>query len=144
MVKLLLSLTPVPATSAAPHSSSAAAPPVLLSLINQRGNTALHWAALNGNLEIVKALVEAGADLASKNIAGHDAAFEAEQSGKEEVANWLLSNRPEAEEVGVEEKEEVESGGMLGSSVNGNSETRPDNEEADTDSSEVSETSATI
>lgn len=46
---------------------------------NYSGNTSLHWAALNTHLECVKALVEAGADVAIKNDAGHDAVFLAER-----------------------------------------------------------------
>ncbi|KAJ5222018.1 uncharacterized protein N7469_010905 [Penicillium citrinum] len=47
---------------------------------NYSGNTSLHWAALNTHLECVKALVEAGADVAIKNDAGHDAVFLAERA----------------------------------------------------------------
>lgn len=85
---------------------------------NHSGNTPLHWAALNTHLECVKALVEAGADIAVKNDAGLDAIFlaertawSAEEEGKEggsaegaeeegagemtkgrEVVEWLLSS----------------------------------------------------
>ncbi|KAJ5182561.1 hypothetical protein N7492_000177 [Penicillium capsulatum] len=59
----------------------------------------LHWAALNTHLECVKALVEAGADVAIKNNAGHDAVFLAER------AAWSAS----AEEVGEDDQtEEIE------------------------------------
>lgn len=61
---------------------------------NHSGNTALHWAALNTHLECVKALVEAGADVAIKNDAGHDAVFLAER------AAWSAS----AEEVKEDEE----------------------------------------
>lgn len=60
---------------------------------NINGNTPLHWAALNGHLEIVKALVKAGADPTIVNEAGRDAVVEAEYSAKEkaaECAEWLL------------------------------------------------------
>ncbi|KAN0078737.1 Ankyrin repeat-containing domain protein [Elaphomyces granulatus] len=53
------------------------------SFINHRnysGNTALHWAALNTQLDCVKALTEAGADISAKNDSGHDAIFLAEQA----------------------------------------------------------------
>ncbi|GFF42458.1 ankyrin repeat-containing protein YAR1 [Aspergillus lentulus] len=81
---------------------------------NHSGNTPLHWAALNTHLECVKALVEAGADIAVKNDAGLDAIFLAERTawsteeeGKEapaeeegagemskgrQVVEWLLSS----------------------------------------------------
>ncbi|KAF2140379.1 uncharacterized protein K452DRAFT_274124 [Aplosporella prunicola CBS 121167] len=61
--------------------------------INQRnaaGNTALHWACLNGHLAACKQLVALGADAAVLNAAGHDAVFEAEQNGKDDVVAWLL------------------------------------------------------
>ena len=84
---------------------------------NNSGNTPLHWAALNGNLECVKFLVRAGADPSIRNAAGHDAVFEGErgelnkngppqeileQEGQDEqaqvatkpvgVVEWLLEN----------------------------------------------------
>lgn len=57
---------------------------------NAAGNTALHWAALNGHLAVVQALVRAGADVGVLNGVGQDAVFAAEAGGKEEVAGWLL------------------------------------------------------
>ncbi|EHY55211.1 hypothetical protein ABEF92_001263 [Exophiala dermatitidis] len=68
------------------------------SLINRQnvsGNTPLHWAAINGHLEVVKALVAAGADPSIVNAAGRDAVVESECSaneGAKECANWLLKN----------------------------------------------------
>lgn len=70
--------------------------PQQVSLVNHQnvnGNTPLHWAALNGHLEVVKALVKAGADPTIVNEAGKDAVVEAEYSAKEsatECAAWLL------------------------------------------------------
>jgi uncharacterized protein len=67
-------------------------------LINQKntyGSTPLHWAAVNGHLSCVKALVGAGADPAITDNAGHDALYEADRSGKEggaDVAEWILAN----------------------------------------------------
>ncbi|KAK5937259.1 ankyrin repeat-containing protein [Knufia obscura] len=60
---------------------------------NVSGNTPLHWAALNGHIEIVRALVKAGADPTVVNGAGRDAVVEAEYSSQEgagECAVWLL------------------------------------------------------
>jgi ankyrin repeat protein len=63
-----------------------------LSLLgNTSGNTPLHWASLNGHLEAVKLLVQAGADPGVTNRAGHDAVYEAEVNGKEQVVEWLLT-----------------------------------------------------
>ena len=61
-----------------------------LDLPNHAGNTALHWASLNGQFEVVKLLVAAGADATLKNAAGHDAAYEAERAEKSEVVEYLL------------------------------------------------------
>lgn len=65
---------------------------------NHSGNTPLHWAALNTHLECVKALVAAGADVATKNDAGLDAVFLAER------AAWS------ANDDGEEQGQEGESG----------------------------------
>ncbi len=50
---------------------------------NESGNTALHWASLNSNLEIVKLIVETDvSDPFIKNEAGHDSFYEAESKEK--------------------------------------------------------------
>lgn len=62
---------------------------------NKNGNTPLHWAAVNGHISCVKALVNAGADPLITNNAGHDALYEADSSAKEggrEVSEWILAN----------------------------------------------------
>ncbi|AJW25416.1 Yar1p [Saccharomyces cerevisiae YJM693] len=59
--------------------------------VNKTGNTALHWASLNGKLDVVKLLCdEYEADPFIRNKFGHDAIFEAENSGKEEVETYFL------------------------------------------------------
>jgi hypothetical protein len=50
---------------------------------NESGNTALHWAALNGHLDVVKVLCEAHGDPFIKNAAGHDVFYEAEINAPE-------------------------------------------------------------
>ena len=70
-------------------------PPSLLAAQNNAGSTPLHWAALNSHLEVAKALVEfpagPGVDLIDiKNAAGHSPLAEAEFSGWEEGAKWLV------------------------------------------------------
>ena len=62
-----------------------------LNIQNSSGNTPLHWAALNGHVEAVKVLVAADADASLTNKAGKDAIYEAEANGKNEVAEWLLT-----------------------------------------------------
>lgn len=62
-----------------------------LNIQNASGNTSLHWASLNGHLEAVKLLMDAGADLTVMNKAGHDAVYEAEINSKDNVVEWLLT-----------------------------------------------------
>lgn len=88
MIKLLLSY------SVDKVSTSATG---LINSVNDAGNTPLHWAALNGHLESVKLLIQAGADVTIINKAGHDAVFEAEINDKKEVVEWLLETVEELE-----------------------------------------------
>lgn len=73
-----------------------------VNLKNSEDNTALHWASLNGHLEVVKILCdEYDADPFIRNKIGHDAIFEAEQNGKEDVENYFLQKydvEPESDE----------------------------------------------
>lgn len=58
---------------------------------NETGNTALHWASLNGKLEAVKLLCdEYQADPFIRNKFDQDAIYEAENNGKEEVEGYFL------------------------------------------------------
>lgn len=78
--------------------------PAMLAIINAQnkaGNTALHWAALNGHLESVKVLLEQGADPTITNQRGHDAVYEAELNDKKEVVEWVLKEGGEGLEEGV-------------------------------------------
>jgi hypothetical protein len=78
-------------------------PPMLaiLNAQNKAGNTALHWAALNGHLEAVKVLLEQGGDPTITNQRGHDAVYEAEINDKKEVVEWVLKEGGEGLESGV-------------------------------------------
>lgn len=73
----------------------------ILNVQNSAGNTALHWAALNGHLESVKVLLEQGADPTITNQRGHDAVYEAELNDKTEVVEWVLKEGGEGLEEGV-------------------------------------------
>lgn len=92
-----------------------------INLQNETGNTALHWAALNGHLPIVELLCdEFEADPFIRNSFGHDAIFEAENNGKEEVETYFLKkydiepvseeedNNNNAESVQVSKGTEIE------------------------------------
>ncbi|KAL6939369.1 hypothetical protein ACO0RG_003206 [Hanseniaspora osmophila] len=81
-----------------------------VNLKNDSGNTALHWACLNGQLDVVKYLCdECDADPFVKNNADHDAIFEAENNGKEEIETYFLKKYDvEPEEKDTEEQEQVE------------------------------------
>lgn len=85
----------------------------ILAHANNEGNTALHWAALNGHLEAVKALVAKGADMGVRNKAGRTAGFEAQRAGRGDVVGWLLG-RGGGEGVwdGGEGVDGLERGGM--------------------------------
>jgi hypothetical protein len=83
-------LTQLSEKAQAVANGKAADRPQLINRQNAQGNTALHWAAYNGHLEIVKLLVKEGADMWVKNTAGHLAMFEAERADKNEVVQYLL------------------------------------------------------
>jgi uncharacterized protein len=92
---------------------------------NRAGNTPLHWAAMNGHLEVVKALVEAGGDVTVRNEAGRDAVVEAEIAGEngktgcKEVVTWILGN-VEGLERGIGGGEKADEEGIIGEEkVNG-------------------------
>jgi ankyrin repeat protein len=75
---------------------------------NHEGSRALHWAALNGRTEIVKALLAHGACPTLRNHAGFSAATLAEQTEHLEVATLIYqSYDPEEDD---EEGAEVEEG----------------------------------
>jgi len=70
---------------------------------NSQGNTPMHWAAYNGHLQVVKALIDAGADMWIKNQAGHLAMFEAERAEKNEVVQYMLdAGGRKVEQTGTE------------------------------------------
>ena len=73
----------------------------ILNAQNSAGNTALHWAALNGHLESVKVLLEQGSNPTITNQRGHDAVYEAELNDKQSVVEWVLKEGGEGLEEGV-------------------------------------------
>lgn len=62
---------------------------------NERGNTVLHIAALKGEAELVRLLLEKGLDPAAVNADGETAAAVAVQAGKPAAAAVLLAAAPE-------------------------------------------------
>ncbi|KAI5292193.1 hypothetical protein KEM52_006549 [Ascosphaera acerosa] len=72
----------------------------IIDLRNYAGNTPLHWAALNTQLDCVKALVRAGADVHVKNQDGHDAAFLAERTEWDAATATATPGDGAAEESG--------------------------------------------
>ncbi|KEF54931.1 uncharacterized protein A1O9_09374 [Exophiala aquamarina CBS 119918] len=93
---LLSLLAPSESLHGSPSGTTAdKSAPQLVNHRNVSGNTPLHWAGVNGHLEVVKKLVLAGADPTIVNAAGRDAVVESEASAKEgaaECAVWLLKN----------------------------------------------------
>lgn len=100
VVKYLLSLLvvdvqPAESTSTETQPSTDKSAPQLVNHQNVSGNTPLHWAAVNGHLEVVQLLVQHGADPTIVNAAGRDAVVEAEFSardGADKCADWMLKN----------------------------------------------------
>lgn len=88
----------------------------LLGRRNKAGNTPLHWAALNGHVEAVRGLVEAGADPYVQNAVGHDAIYEAEVNDRREAVEWMLK---EGGLEGLEGEGEAEGEGEEGVSEEG-------------------------
>lgn len=75
---------------------------------NGTGNTALHWASLNGKLDIVKLLCEEyDADPFIKNNFDHDAIFEAENNGQEEVETYYLKKYDVEPEVNDDDDQDT-------------------------------------
>lgn len=69
-------------------------PPELKAWVNAQnnaGNTALHWATLNGHLTVIKLLCdEYEADPFIKNNFGHDAIYEAENKALGDIETYYL------------------------------------------------------
>jgi ankyrin repeat protein len=68
--------------------------PALISVRNEAGSTALHWAALNAHLGVMERLIKApgggGSGLIDiKNAAGRSPLAEAEMMGWDEGTSWL-------------------------------------------------------
>ena len=96
----------------------------LLNMQNKAGNTALHYASLNGHLSAVQALITAGADHGIQNSAGHEAALEAERAEKAEVAEFLLGLARGGDGDGVDkgDADQLELNGEEGKVVDGEDE----------------------
>lgn len=78
--------------------------PEQVNISNSQGSRALHWAALNGQLECVKLLLQYGANPLLRDSSGKSPATLAEQAEHLEVAKVLLeSYDPEQDEVDAED-----------------------------------------
>lgn len=55
------------------------------------GNTVLHYAALRGDVEIVRRLVDDGVPVGFRNVADRSAEDIARERGRHEVASWLVT-----------------------------------------------------
>jgi len=64
----------------------------VISLKNGIGETALHWLAVENDLDAVKWLSDHGADLNSKNDFGTPLVFEVALLGYTDLFRWLISN----------------------------------------------------
>lgn len=96
--------------SAAPQSDGDQAESEFVNHRNISGNTPLHWAGMNGHLDIVKALLRAGANPEVLNAAGRDALVESEWSSKDgaiDCAVWMLKECGELEKT-VGDEDEVD------------------------------------
>jgi uncharacterized protein len=111
---LLSELGQAPSSTTTEESSSSSKPPLLVNHMNLSGNTALHWACLNGHLGAVKALVNAGADPWIKNSVGRDTVGEAETAGENDVKGakecvvWMLMNCKGGNEGQMGKEEETD------------------------------------
>src|SRR5215203_4017992 len=59
---------------------------------DERGNTALIWAANGGHFEVVKLLVKRGADVNARGGGGGDALMAAAYQGKLDIVDFLLKS----------------------------------------------------
>ena len=80
-------------------------PASFLAARNGAGNTAFHWACLNGHIHAAKALYAAGAEASTLNEAGRDALREAEGADRFEIVEWLMGLKNGG---GVEEEDNDE------------------------------------
>ena len=64
---------------------------------DDRGDTALHWAALNGHKDVVVLLLANKAELDAKDISGDTALHWAAQQGHKDVVELLLANKAEVD-----------------------------------------------
>jgi ankyrin repeat protein len=89
VVKILLDIQTTPDSSDV--EDKPIEPNSVVNSQNKSGNTPLHWAALNGHLQIITLLLKQGADPSILNVAGHDALFEAELNERQEAVEVLLA-----------------------------------------------------
>ncbi len=78
-----------------------------MNLRDRDGNTALHWAAITGNVALLKMLLEAGADPEAKNMVGVDAIHYAADEASRHILSEAREDVPLPEESQNEGQETV-------------------------------------
>ena len=77
--------------------------------VNRFNETPLYFAAYDGHTDVVRVLIEAGADRTIKNKEGKDAVFAA-QASMEDAVIELVCGVPDAEGQEKPEEEEIDEG----------------------------------
>lgn len=95
LLRTLLAILEIKSEDASAGDGGSAVAPSFIDTANKEGNTPLHWASVNGQLDVVKILVHAGADVSKENLAGYLAVSEAERAGKGNVVEYLIDRGPQ-------------------------------------------------
>ena len=82
--------------------------PALLHLTSGIGETALHYLAVENDLEGVQWLWSKGSDLNTRNAFGTPALFEVAQLGYKELYDWFVANGADRTAIGKDGRDLVE------------------------------------